>query len=112
MRDNPQSLTAAGERLDNLRKYDEAWRTLGWSNDVWWSTPSAELVRSEQGVFLALKDGAQLDMGMDIRQLPSRTRNVPHQFWTIKPLIERGNEEDEEGTREEEVYEVCRSPRI
>lgn len=62
-------------------------------------------MRSKQGLMLTLKEMFHPERGISVEQLPSASRNVPHQLWTIEPAIEYGSDEE---SREGEVYEVCR----
>ncbi|KZV75097.1 hypothetical protein PENSPDRAFT_731848 [Peniophora sp. CONT] len=100
MRDNPQSGNSMAERLDNLRRHDQAWRSMSWSNTVRIRVPSEGRVESKQGVMLVTKETVHPERGVEVQQLPSSTRDIPRQVWTIKP----GSDEEYDGERE--VYEV------
>ncbi|KZV71362.1 hypothetical protein PENSPDRAFT_734124 [Peniophora sp. CONT] len=99
MCDNPRSTTALTERLDRLRQHDQAWQTLSWANYVGLTVPLMGGVRSRQGLMLVAKDRYP-ESGVDVHQLPARTRNIPHRVWKIAP----GHDEDLHG--QGEIYEA------
>ena len=100
MHDNLESKTAVGERLDNLRKHDQAWRTLRWSRDIQFSVPPDSRMDSKQGLIFVTKENTRPERGIEVVQLPSDARNVAHRRWSISP----GHEDDPAGHGQ--IYEV------
>ena len=100
MRDNPESTNDMMKRLDNLRRHDQAWRSLRWSTDIRLRVPTEGRTESKQGIMLVTEDKDHAERGVEAQQLPSESRSIPGQFWTIKP----GSDEELEGERA--VYEV------
>lgn len=94
------------ERLENLRRYDEAWRSPCWSHNIRFRVPAEGRMESKQGVMLFAKETAHPEHGLEVQQLPSDTRNIPPQSWTIQPHVDT-----EPGKEEGEVYEVRRRVR-
>ncbi|VDC04077.1 unnamed protein product [Peniophora sp. CBMAI 1063] len=101
MRDNPRSETTTANKLENLRRHDQAWRLLRWSDDVRFRIPRDGHVESKQGVILITKERARPDHGAEVQLLPSDTRNIPRRSWTIEP----GHNEELNGD-DREIYEV------
>ena len=102
MLDNSQSTTSVGERLNNLRQHDQAWRSLNWSNDLRLTVPSNGRMDNKQGLILVTKERVHPERGVDVIQLPSRARNIAYRRWTITP----GREDDPFGPGQ--IYEVRR----
>lgn len=101
MLDNGQSATSLGERLVNLRRHDQAWRTLRWSHDIQFGIPFDGRIESKQGLVLVTKERLHPERGVDVMQLPSSARNVAFRQWTIEP----GQEGDPFGHGQ--IYDVC-----
>lgn len=82
MDDGPPSTLGPAERLQMLKRHQEAWRTLGFSDETTIPMLRGEVWELYGGV-LAQARGPQ---ALSFRQLPSVLRGVQEKEWSLEDL--------------------------
>ena len=85
--DGPPSAVAVARRLELVERYDEAWRTLSWSEHLTLDVPYPHLAPRVSGGSLVLpirhNDSEELVRSFIVQSIPSPLRGVPGQHWRV-----------------------------